>query len=69
MCVLHEHYIRDQPWPTAIKTKLECPHVQNDRLAAILVIVHWKIATVDLGEVFDKSNQYMKFGSNWVINN
>ena len=38
-------------------------------LAAILLIVLHKISTVDLGEEFDESNSYMKFGRNWVINN
>ena len=37
-------------------------------MAAILVIVHRTKHILELGEKFDKSNPYMKFGSNWVIN-
>ena len=54
-------------------TKLERPHMQTDRqvaiLVAILVTVHQKISTVDLGKEFDESNPYMKFGGNLVIYN
>ena len=54
-------------------TKLECPHVQTDRpntiLVAILVVVHLKITTVNLGKEFDESNPCLKYGRNWVINN
>ena len=46
--------------------------MQTDRraaiLVAVLVIVHRKIFTADLGKEFDESNPYMKFGRNWVIN-
>ena len=43
--------------------------MQTDRRAAILVIFHQKISTVNLLKEFDESNLYMKFGRNYVINN
>ena len=47
--------------------------MQTDRQTAIqariLVIVHWKISTVDLGKEFDESSPYMNFRRNLVINN
>ena len=38
-------------------------------MVAILVIIYRTIHTVDLGNEFDESNPYMKFGRNGVINN
>ena len=37
-------------------------------LVAILVIVHQTKPIFELVPEFDKSNSYMKFGGNWVIN-
>ena len=52
--------------------KVKCPQVQTDTQLpfgwAIMVIVHWTLPIFKLGREFDKSNQYMKFGRNRVIN-
>ena len=50
-------------------TKLECPQVQSDRWRPFLwpSFYYWTKPIFELGREFDKSNPYMKFGSNHVI--
>ena len=50
-------------------SKLECPQVQTDRWRPFDGhLGYWTKPILKLGRTFDKSNLYMKFGSNWVIN-
>ena len=49
-------------------TKLESPQVKTHPQMAILAIFHWRNPISKLGQEFNKSNYYMKFGRNWAIN-